>query len=279
MVAYAAVASLMGTMHLLSQSSLNLQEGNKEHLESLYDKVGSLLEFLDNSDNELMKDLQKKVKDLANEVEDEVESQALLIMEKDEHIRTEANERHLIILQQAIPDIDYVKEELSKQRKNNKLQAGNGSVGGTCSPQSDVSTIDNNVVGYNVEQEVMLRQLTGDSFQMEVISIVGMGGIVVPQDHRWVSVHSDQDSRYSITVQLPNGIWKMSQLRHLHCRSIYFLSSPPNKYRVLENLRSVSGLNPSCCTKEIFEGIKKAKQLGISNLPCSNKQNKHSSKK
>uniref|UniRef100_M1BKW4 Disease resistance protein n=1 Tax=Solanum tuberosum TaxID=4113 RepID=M1BKW4_SOLTU len=87
------------------------------------------------------------------------------------------------------------------------------------------------------------------------------------------------DSRYSITVQLPNGIWKMSQLRHLHCRSIYFLSSPPNKYRVLENLRSVSGLNPSCCTKEIFQGIKKVKQLGISNLPCSNKQNKHSSKK
>ncbi|KAG5589260.1 hypothetical protein H5410_039774 [Solanum commersonii] len=65
--------------------------------------------------------------------------------------------------------------------------------------------------------------------------------------------------RYSST-------WKMSQLRHLHCRSIYFLSSPPNKYRVLENLRSVSGLNPSCCTKEIFEGIKKVKQLGICNF-------------
>jgi len=73
MTAYAAVTSLMGTMHLLSQSSLDLQVGNKEHLESLYDKVGSLLEFLDNSDNELMKDLQKKVKDLANEVEDEVD--------------------------------------------------------------------------------------------------------------------------------------------------------------------------------------------------------------
>ncbi|KAH0644343.1 hypothetical protein KY284_032227 [Solanum tuberosum] len=523
MDAYAAVTSLMGTMHLLSQSSLDLQEGNKEHLESLYDKVGSLLEFLDNSDNELMKDLQKKVKDLANEVEDEVKSQDLLIMEKDEHIRTEANERLLIILQQPIPDIDYVKEELSKQRKNNKLQAGNGSVGGTCSPQSDVSTIDNNAVGYNIEQEVMLHQLTGDSFQMEIISIVGMGGIAwdeirlwfpennntsrillttrimevaryasypknpfpmrplepkeswdlfcqkafgekdcptkfrtsgkvivenckglplilsvvagtlsskrtldewnqvaqgvsslvnvddyqhcsrvlalsynylpshlkacflyfgvftkaseisvkklirlwiaeglfelrgrlrdleevadsllhdlidkslvmvskrsldgkiktfVPQDHRWVSVHSDRGFispfgtynktrsvhlpygilefnilklgldhfkllrvlnlarvklisfpselsnsvalRYSITVQLPNGIWKMSQLRHLHCRSIYFLSSPPNKYRVLENLQSVSGLNPSCCTKEIFEGIKKLIEL------------------
>ncbi|KAH0646493.1 hypothetical protein KY284_034377 [Solanum tuberosum] len=162
MAAYAAVTSLMGTMHLISQSSVDFQEGNKECSKSLYEKVGSLLEFLDNSDNELMKDLQKKVKDLANEVEDEVESQVLLIMEKDEHIRTEANEKLLIILQQAIPDIDYVKEELSKQRKNNKLQAGNGSIGGTCSPQSDVSTIDNNVVGYTIELMKYLQKKVKD---------------------------------------------------------------------------------------------------------------------
>ena len=81
----------MGTMHLISQSSLDFQESNKECSRSLHEKVGSLLEFLDNSDNELMKDLQKKVKHLANEVEDEVESQVLLIMEKGEHIRTDAD--------------------------------------------------------------------------------------------------------------------------------------------------------------------------------------------
>ncbi|KAH0647260.1 hypothetical protein KY290_033250 [Solanum tuberosum] len=136
MAVYAAVTSLMGTMHLLSQSSLDLQEGNKKHLKSLYDKVGSLLEILDNSDNELKKRvkdlanevedevksqvllimeqkeanerlrkiLEQAIKDIANEVEDEVESQVLLIMEKDEHIRTEANERLLIILQQAIKE-------------------------------------------------------------------------------------------------------------------------------------------------------------------------------
>ncbi|KAH0641644.1 hypothetical protein KY289_032618 [Solanum tuberosum] len=136
MAVYAAVTSLMGTMHLLSQSSLDLQEGNKKHLKSLYDKVGSLLEILDNSDNELQKKvkdlanevedevksqvllimeqkeanerlrkiLEQAIKDIANKVEDEVESQVLLIMEKDEHIRTEANERLLIILQQAIKE-------------------------------------------------------------------------------------------------------------------------------------------------------------------------------
>ncbi|KAH0644339.1 hypothetical protein KY284_032223 [Solanum tuberosum] len=159
MAVYAAVTSLMGTVHLLLQSSLDLQEGNKECSKSLYDKVGSLLEFLDNSDNELMKNLKKKVKHLANKVEDEVESQVLLIMKKDEHIRTEANERLLIILEQAIKDIDSVKEELINQR--NLL----------------VSTLENDMVGHSDQQARVWSELTGHSSQLEVISIVGMGGI------------------------------------------------------------------------------------------------------
>ncbi|XP_070046207.1 putative late blight resistance protein homolog R1A-10 [Nicotiana tomentosiformis] len=71
------------------------------------------------------------------------------------------------------------------------------------------------------------------------------------------------------TIYLSNEIWEMSQLRHLHSSKIY-LNSPPKvssanevKYRVLENLQSVYGLSSSCCTKEIFEGIKKVKKLGI----------------
>ncbi|WMV23775.1 hypothetical protein MTR67_017160 [Solanum verrucosum] len=61
-------------------------------------------------------------------------------------------------------------------------------------------------------------------------------------------------------VTLPEEIWQMSQLRHLYARGIY-LSSPGEK--VLGNLQSVSGLSPCCCTKEIFEGIKKVKKLAI----------------
>ncbi|XP_049392108.1 putative late blight resistance protein homolog R1B-8 [Solanum stenotomum] len=58
----------------------------------------------------------------------------------------------------------------------------------------------------------------------------------------------------------PKEIWQMSQLRHLYAKGIS-LSSPGDK--VLGNLQSVSGLSPSCCTKEIFEGIKKVKKLTI----------------
>ncbi|PHT62853.1 hypothetical protein T459_33301 [Capsicum annuum] len=68
------------------------------------------------------------------------------------------------------------------------------------------------------------------------------------------------------TMQLPNGIWKMSQLRHVNCRSIYVYSPPKIsaddvKYRVLENSQSVTGLSPLCCTKEIFHGIKNLIEL------------------
>ncbi|WMV40480.1 hypothetical protein MTR67_033865 [Solanum verrucosum] len=178
MAVYAAVTSLMGTVHLISQSSLDFQESNKECSKSLHEKVGSLLEFLDNSDNELMKDLQKKVKDLANEIEDEVESQVLQIMEKDEHIQTEANERLRKILEQAIEDIDSVNEELRKQRnKNNNSLSGNCSLGGSTSPRSRVSTLENDMVGHSDEQARVRGELIGHSSLLEVISITGMGGI------------------------------------------------------------------------------------------------------
>ncbi|XP_060182623.1 putative late blight resistance protein homolog R1A-3 [Lycium barbarum] len=60
----------------------------------------------------------------------------------------------------------------------------------------------------------------------------------------------------------------MSQLRHLHFQSFY-LCSPPKlsaddvRYQVLDNLQSIYGLSPDCCTKQMFEGIKKVKKLGI----------------
>ncbi|KAH0682295.1 hypothetical protein KY289_020047 [Solanum tuberosum] len=74
---------------------------------------------------------------------------------------------------------------------------------------------------------------------------------------RWMSIQSHLNISYS---SLPIDIWQMSQLRHLSARGIY-LSSPGDK--VLGNLQCVSGLSPCCCTKEIFEGIKKVKKLAI----------------
>ncbi|XP_055819818.1 putative late blight resistance protein homolog R1A-10 [Solanum dulcamara] len=208
MAAYAAVTSLMGTIHLISQSNLDLLEGNKEHLELLYEKVGSLQELLDNSDDEQMKDLQKKIKYLANEVEDEIESyiqrESLNTLPKMLQRATKifrlptAQERlfktfqrateifHLPtahdmlhkMLQRAMEDIDSVKEDVLKLKENNNMRAVlDCSIGGISSPRLHVSTFENVMVGYNIEQEFMRSQLKGYSSQLEVISIAGMGGI------------------------------------------------------------------------------------------------------
>ncbi|KAH0678790.1 hypothetical protein KY284_019875 [Solanum tuberosum] len=79
-----------------------------------------------------------------------------------------------------------------------------------------------------------------------LLYVVGSDSTTISQVHtsfhqgcRWMSVQSKIDDLYS-------------------CIS---LSSPGDK--VLGNLQSVSGLSPSCCTKEIFEGIKKVKKLAI----------------
>ncbi|XP_075109445.1 putative late blight resistance protein homolog R1A-10 isoform X1 [Nicotiana tabacum] len=131
-----------------------------------------------------MKDLLKKVKDVAHKVEDEVEShiqreaqkKLLKMLQRVFHLPTKAHERLLKILQRAIKDIDSVNKELMKLRENN-MRPGNCSLGASTSSQSHASTLENEMVGYNIEQELILGQLRGHSSQLEVISIFGMGGI------------------------------------------------------------------------------------------------------
>ncbi|MCD7460173.1 hypothetical protein HAX54_042982 [Datura stramonium] len=106
-----------------------------------------------------MKDLQEKVKDLALQVEGKVES----------HIQRES--------QRTLLDVDSVKEQLIKQRKKNNLQVRNRAPVGSSSPRLHVSALENDMVGHKIEQDCMRSQLRGHSSQVEVISIVGMGGI------------------------------------------------------------------------------------------------------
>ncbi|MCD7458530.1 hypothetical protein HAX54_038501 [Datura stramonium] len=213
MAAYAAVTSLFGTIQQLPQSKLFLEEKHKEQLKLLYEKVGSLLELLDNSDDddhddEPMKDLKNKVKDLAQEAEDRVESQVRLLMKMDKRAREEVDKMLLMMfLRRATENMDSVKEELiQQQRKNNILQAVDRSLDGS---SSQVSAHENDMVGYNIEQELMRSQLTGHSSQLEVVSITGMGGIGKSTffDVRgWITVSKDYSLRKMLLHLLQDAI-------------------------------------------------------------------------
>ncbi|KAM3270826.1 putative late blight resistance protein R1A-10 [Capsicum chacoense] len=191
MAAYAAVTSLMGTIHLVSQSNMDLLEDHREQLKLLYEKVGSLLEFLD---DETMIDLRKEIKNVAEKVEDEVESYIqreaqrtlLKILRRVLHLPTKDNGKLFrfcqrviedVDSQRVIEDVDSIKENQQKKKNNNSQIRNNPSLVGSSSPQFHVSSLENDMVGHKIELDCMRSQLRGCSSQLEVISIVGMGGI------------------------------------------------------------------------------------------------------
>ncbi|XP_075102879.1 putative late blight resistance protein homolog R1A-3 isoform X2 [Nicotiana tabacum] len=181
MAAYVALTSLMGTIEQLQllKSNLDLLDTHVKSLNLLYEEVDSMQELLDNSDGEQTENLQAKVRHIANEAEDEVESQMKVVMDEqhDGLHQEKALESLFEILQRAIVNVDSLKEELIKHSQNNNLQAGNSSVGDSSSPRLHAPTLENDMVGYNIEQANMLSQLTRDSPELEVISVTGMGGI------------------------------------------------------------------------------------------------------
>ncbi|KAH0647257.1 hypothetical protein KY290_033248 [Solanum tuberosum] len=249
-------------------------------------------------------------------------------MEKDEHIQTEANERLLIILQQAIPDIDYVKEVLAlsynhlpshlkacflylgifpkdrdiSMKKLIRLWVAEGLLelkglegfekvaANRLHDLIDKSLV---VVGkrsldgkiktcrmHDLLHDLCLREYESNSLSYVVNPSISRRQITdCPHGRRWVSVHSKRGLVHFKLLRVldletmrlglfPSEIVDLVSLRHLRSTRMY-LCSPPKvstnevKYQVLENLLSVSGLSPRC-TKEIFEGIKKVKKLGIS---------------
>ncbi|XP_009793286.1 putative late blight resistance protein homolog R1B-17 [Nicotiana sylvestris] len=165
------------------QSNLDLWDTNAKSLNLLHEKVDCLQEFLDHSDGEQMENLYEKVKFIAYEAEDEVKPQINVVMDElwyrlyQEDILKEALESLFKISQRAIENVDSLKEELITHIQNNNLQAGNSSRGDSSSLRLHSSTLENDMVGYNIEQSNMMSQLTGGSTELEVISVTGMGGI------------------------------------------------------------------------------------------------------
>ncbi|XP_009612031.1 putative late blight resistance protein homolog R1A-10 [Nicotiana tomentosiformis] len=177
MAAYAALNSVMGTIEQLLTSNLSCLQGHKQHLKLLYEKFGSLQESLENIDGEPTTDLQVKVKGVAYEAEDEVESLAKQFAEKNEVLPFESSERFGKFCQQATQEIDYVKAQLIKQKENKNLQAGNSSTDGSSSLRPHASILEDDMVGRTIERDRIINKLKRRSNKLEVISVVGMAGI------------------------------------------------------------------------------------------------------
>ncbi|XP_019179951.1 PREDICTED: disease resistance protein RPP13-like [Ipomoea nil] len=186
---------------------------NKDLIQSLHAKLGFLIELFDESridGVEAIKELETKLRDVAFRVEDEIELHVVdlyedypylylvdLFKEADQEMgqgddaeakRTQHSHRLSHVLQQAIGDIDAIKEELEKvmmeykhdiaaQGRETTLDDELVKMDGSGSSNHASQTGDI-MVGKNNEFEIIRKMLIQHpSKQREVVSIQGMGGI------------------------------------------------------------------------------------------------------
>ncbi|XP_031092229.1 putative late blight resistance protein homolog R1A-4 isoform X2 [Ipomoea triloba] len=208
-MAYAAVTSLKGTLHLhflQSQPRFPLQH-NQQILISLHQNLGFLQEVLEKSEiaynNSAMKDLEAEMRDVAFEAEERIEMELSSIYLQSSSIDKACLLRLHGIFKQAVKQTNYLKKKLIKIKSKDQFAKGPSILGrmrqrglllGSTSSQpadperennitvskfsKNASKFDSRMVGCDKEFKTILDKLTQQSAeQLQVVSIVGMGGI------------------------------------------------------------------------------------------------------
>ncbi|XP_019154253.1 PREDICTED: putative disease resistance RPP13-like protein 3 [Ipomoea nil] len=241
-MAYAAVTSLKGTLHLhflQSQPRLPLQH-NQKILNSLHENLGFLQQVLEKSEiaynNAGMKDLEAEIRDVAFKAEEMIEmelSSIYLAKGWTKRIRIKASLLRLReIFTKAVNQTDYLKKELikiSEKQLANGPSQGERMRGTSSQPDPEQENItvskfsknasikfDSGMVGCNEEFKTIMDQLTRQSAkQLQVVSIVGMGGIgkttLAQKVYEDSSITSHFDKRAWVTVSQEFNVEQMVQ--------------------------------------------------------------------
>ncbi|XP_031091138.1 putative late blight resistance protein homolog R1A-10 [Ipomoea triloba] len=212
-MAYAAVTSLKGTLHLhflQSQPRLPLK-CKQEILNSLHENLCFLQEILEKSEiaynNSAIKDLEAEMRDVAFKAEERIEMELSNI-----YLQSSSIEACLLrlhgIFKQVVKQTDYLKKKLIKIKSKDQYAKGPSItgvsllgrmqqrellLGSTSSQPADperennitvskfsksASKFDSRMVGCDKEFKTILGKLTQQSAEkLQVVSIVGMGGI------------------------------------------------------------------------------------------------------
>uniref|UniRef100_M1ADB8 Disease resistance protein Gpa2 n=1 Tax=Solanum tuberosum TaxID=4113 RepID=M1ADB8_SOLTU len=174
-MAYAAVTSLMRTIH----QSMELTGCD---LQPFYEKLESLRTILENScnitgDHEELTILEVEIVEVAYTTEDMVDSESRnVFLAQNLEERSRAMWEIFFVLEQALECIDStVKQWMAASDSMKDLKPQTSSL--VSLPEHDVEQPENIMVGRENEFEMMLDQLARGGRELEVVSIVGMGGI------------------------------------------------------------------------------------------------------
>nr|AEW48216.1 disease resistance protein RX3 [Solanum leptophyes x Solanum sparsipilum] len=174
-MAYAAVTSLMRTMH----QSMELTGCD---LQPFYEKLESLRAILEKScnimgDHEGLIILEVEIVEVAYTTEDMVDSESRnVFFAQNLEERSRAMWEIFFVLEQALEYIDStVKQWMAASDSMKDLKPQTSSL--VSLPEHAVEQPENIMVGRENEFEMMLDQLVRGGRELEVVSIVGMGGI------------------------------------------------------------------------------------------------------
>nr|GLL36180.1 putative late blight resistance protein homolog R1B-17 isoform X4 [Ipomoea trifida] len=252
-MAYAAVTSLMGTLHLqFLQSQPPFPLEHKQEIISLHENLGFLQEILEKSeipnDNSAMKGLEAEIRDVLFKAEERIEMELTTIyLAKgwSKRLRIKASLLKLRgIFNQAVTQTDYLKKKLIKIQSEKQLAKG---------PSQDERMRRRGLL-------LALRYATDaflGYFHLELFEHSNIQSFIVP------GAHATLDSSEA------SGIWKMPLLRNFCIERIVSLGTLSVVHR---NLESISWLDSKLCTKDLFTRIPNLKKLGIgydeNNLEC-----------
>ncbi|KAL8053059.1 hypothetical protein ABFS82_05G048400 [Erythranthe guttata] len=183
-MAYAAVTSLLQTMDLVVSPDANFTPRDNDRFASLVEKLMHLKGFLEVSvrrhgDLEKGKILEKRIEEVVHQAEDIIEMHFYGMRSKGV-IKKRSRRKDYKIFQQGMKEvveqINSIEEETATGRGDqSNLHSGRYILGGSTSWHAP--NCESTIVGMENDLVKIKDQLTGSSCNLEITTIVGMGGI------------------------------------------------------------------------------------------------------
>ncbi|KAH0777694.1 hypothetical protein KY290_009105 [Solanum tuberosum] len=192
-MAYAAISSLIYTLNQLLKPNQSLVYPccTQQHLQSLYQTLSALQNFLDNTtkDIETLKVIEKRIRNVVYKAEDGIDSSLRSIILADrEDKRQKACRSFYEELLKVEQQVYFLNKEvmLLEFNKHGSKSAELARI--SSSPEK--STIEeNSIVGMEDNFNTILDRLTTQTDELTVIPIFGMGGIA------WVTISEEYNER------------------------------------------------------------------------------------
>ncbi|GFP83586.1 putative late blight resistance protein homolog r1a-6 [Phtheirospermum japonicum] len=290
-MAYAAVTSLLQTLDLAvgSPPDKHLTPKDNEHFAYLGKKLMYLKGFLEDfvkkhGDHEKMMILERDIEDTVHRAEDIIETY-LYSMRSSIKIKQKSKRKGYKIFQQGLiqvlEQINYIANEAEKISKNgsdpNNPQPGRSLLGNS---SWHAPTFENTVVGLENDLVKFKDQLTGSPYNLEILTIVGMGGIgkstlakIVYDDpltvyyfdvRAWITVSQE----YQVKNILLSLIRSVSQLTDDICVR-YNNSNPDDQHIILKD--GINQLSDHQLAEQLYRSLRGKRYLIVmDDIWCNN---------